>query len=148
MSCIECVLLLSKDCPHCRKLYKQMDKSWINSLRQMGVRIMDIEVAFLTGVVRPAMAVVYQDVSFGSVTLPSANIVVPQLICHDGERVLLQHVVKVDEEDSLVRLSILLRAITQMPAKLCAKPQTGRKPREKGEGEGEEEKKGGRGRKK
>lgn len=126
MSCVECVLLLSRDCPHCRKLYKQMDKTWINSLRQMGVRIMDVEVAFTTGVVKPSMAIVYQEVKFGEVTLPSANIAVPQLLCHDGQRVLIQHVVNVDEEDSLVRLAILLRALTQMPVKLCAKPRTGR----------------------
>jgi hypothetical protein len=141
MSCAQCFLVVSKDCPHCRELLHRA-KDAVELLSRRGMLVVNIE-----DFPDLALADVYE-VKNGDLRL---TIPTPQLICLAktdlGWTKLYQYVIKSPEEFYEARrfLEAKLHAIKLQFGKTCFETR-GRKRKEESEDQEQSKRRGRRGR--
>lgn len=130
--CIECVLVVAKDCPHCKAMWNKIPSDMKRAIRDVGVRL------YMLDLNPPRPWTFIPDAAGG---LYVERVVTPSLICYDPntEEQVMHHVVDASKEDWLTQLSLILRSLWSM--NLCGRPsrlggEVKRKRKKKG---GEEE---------
>lgn len=131
-NCIDCVLLVSKDCPYCKQMFAQMSSQLKNTLRQVGVRVVMLELAV------PQEWMFLREARGG---LYVETIVTPSIVCYDPKTgaQLMHHRLSIDQVDQekkwVTELSMILRSLWAHD--LCHRPTsvaTKRRKRRGGEG--------------
>lgn len=129
-ACIECVLLVAKDCPHCKKMWAAIPAEMKKQIRDVGVRLVLIDL------VPPLPWMFIPDASGG---LYVERLVTPSLICYDpatGEQ-LMYHIIDVSKEGWQSQLSLIIRSLWLQ--NLCGRPSAKGVRNKKEKKEGEEE---------